>query len=193
MRAWKSHLSLEKLTILQCLYDFWVARHAFNRPIKWRNEKFILGEFAQTANIIHLQVWLGNDNCAILLWSTMQLTISNKKTLFFLCVCVWNVEGRDLFQFYYFFLPTIQLNYSTELPQCNLQYCSIIDAIQVVRLLSWLPGHLSIPESKAKERKRISRMSDLIEKKEKFRKWHNFNFFYYSSFTVVLSCNRQWL
>lgn len=53
---------------------------------------------------------------------------------------------RDLCEF----LP-IQLNYSTELPQCNLQYCSIINAIRVELLLSWLLGHLSIPESRKKE------------------------------------------
>lgn len=77
----KAYMKKSSLTILQCLYDFRVARHALNRPIKWRNEKFILGELAQTANIKHLELRLRYDDSAVLLRSTMQLTISDKKTL----------------------------------------------------------------------------------------------------------------
>lgn len=176
------------LTILQCLYDFWIARHALNRPIKWRNEKFILGVLAETANIIPIQVELGNEDSAVLLRYTVEFTISDKKTLFFLKER--KMSKRDLCEF----LP-IQLNYSTELPQCNLQYCSIINAIRVVLLLSWLRGHLSIPESRKKREKRtqISQMSDLIERKQRKNfEWHNFNFHSFFPFSCYTHTHTQY-
>lgn len=169
------------LTILQCLYDFWIARHALNRPIKWRNEKFILGKLAETANIIHLQVGFGYENCVVFLRTTMQLTISDKKTLWERKV----MPKKDLCEF----LP-IQLNYSSELPQYNLRYCSIINAIRVVLPLSWLLGHLSIPESRKREHKFHKWVIWLkgSGRKKNF-KWHNFNF--YSFFSSYFTHTRK--
>lgn len=99
-------------------------------------------------------------------------------------------DEKDLCEF----LP-IQLNYSTELPQCNLQYCSIINAIRVVLPLSWLPEHLSIPESSKKERStQILQMSDLIERKrgKKLFRMANFQFHFLLSYIHTRSKNFFW-
>jgi hypothetical protein len=119
------------LTILQCLDDFRIARHALDRAVEGRDEELVFGELAEAADIVHFEIRLRHDDRVEFLCATVQLPVSHQQTLC-VCVCLCLIGGKKSLRF----MRTNQLNYSTELPQCNPRYCSTIDAIRVEPPLS---------------------------------------------------------
>lgn len=73
--------SLAQLTILESLYDFRIARLTLDRPIKWRNEKFIFRELFQAADVMHLAVRLHHGDAAVLRCIVAQVSVANVQAL----------------------------------------------------------------------------------------------------------------
>lgn len=71
----------ESLTILESLNNFGIARLTLDRPIKWRNEKFISRELVQVGHVVHLAVWLHNGYTVVLWRFAAQVPVSNVQAL----------------------------------------------------------------------------------------------------------------
>lgn len=69
------------LTILECLDDFRIARLTLDRPIKWRNEKFIFGKLVKVGDVVDLAVGLHHRHAAELLRIAAEVAVANVKAL----------------------------------------------------------------------------------------------------------------